>query len=130
MAQFKYGLSYDFHISTDIPDVGAAFDAEAFPDQVKACGADFITWHTRCNQVNANNTRYGKRYSSLQFDTLHAIGEACHRKGIRFSVYFNGCLNDEEVITMESHLECECLPVFAHCLRAALEQVKVRLHPE
>ncbi|MBE6373570.1 MAG: hypothetical protein E7055_16065 [Lentisphaerae bacterium] len=99
MTRFKYGLFYDFHTSTDIPDVGAAFDAEAFTDQVKACGADFLTWHARCNQGNAYyNTRYGKRHPSLQFDLLRAIGQACRRKGIKFSAYFNGHLSDEELI--------------------------------
>ena len=99
MAKFRYGLFYDFHTSTDIPDVGEKFDAEAFTDQVKACGVDFLTWHARCNQGNAYyNTRYGARHPSLQFDMIRAIGEACRRKGITFSAYFNGHLSDEELI--------------------------------
>ena len=99
MTQFRYGLFYDFHTSTDIPDVGAGFDAEAFTDQVKSCGVDFLTWHARCNQGNAYyNTRCGYRHPSLQFDLVRAVGEACRRKGIKFSVYFNGFLSDEELI--------------------------------
>ena len=99
MAQFKYGLFYDFHTSPNIPDVGAAFDAEAFTDQVKACGVDFLTWHARCNQGNAYyNTRCGKRHPSLKFDMIRAISESCRRKGIRFSVYFNGYFSDEELL--------------------------------
>ena len=58
MTKFNYGLFYDFHTSTEIPDVGADFDVEAFTDQVKSCGVDFITCHARCNQGNAYyNTR-------------------------------------------------------------------------
>ena len=60
MAKFKYGLFYDFHTPTTIPDVGAKFDVEAFTDQVKSCGVDFLTWHARCNQGNAYyNTKLG-----------------------------------------------------------------------
>lgn len=99
MAEFKYSLFYDFHTSSEIPDVGAKFDAEAFTDQVKSCGVDFLTWHARCNQGSAYyDTRYGTRHPSLQFDMIRAIGEACRRKGIRFSVYFNGYYSDEELI--------------------------------
>ena len=100
MAQFKYGLFYDFHTSTDIPDVGANFDAEAFTDQVKSCGVDFLTWHARCNQGNAYyDTRFGARHPSLRFDMIRAIGEACRRKEIKISAYFNGHLSDEELIS-------------------------------
>ena len=99
MAKFKYALFYDFHTATDIPDVGAKFDAEAFTDQVKACGVDFLTWHARCNQGNAYyDTRYGERHPSLKFDLFGKIAESCHRKGIRISAYFNGGLSDEELL--------------------------------
>ena len=98
-AKFQYGLFYDFHTSTDIPDVGTKFDAEAFTDQVKSCGVDFLTWHARCNQGNAYyNTRFGQRHPSLGFDMVRTVGEACRRKGIKFSVYFNAYLSDEELI--------------------------------
>ena len=99
MVKFKYGLFYDFHTSAEIPDVGAKFDAEALTDQIKACGVDFLTWHARCNQGNAYyDTRFGQRHPSLQFDMVHTIGEACRRKKIKFSVYFNGYFSDEELL--------------------------------
>ncbi|MBO4303149.1 MAG: hypothetical protein J6A21_01045 [Lentisphaeria bacterium] len=99
MTKFKYALFFDFHTSTEIPDVGKTFDAEAFTDQVKSCGVDFITWHARCNQGNAYyDTRCGKRHPSLKFDMIRSIGEACRRKGIKFSVYFNGYFSDEELL--------------------------------
>ena len=99
MAKFKYGLFYDFHTPTTIPDVGAKFDVEAFTDQVKSCGVDFLTWHARCNQGNAYyNTKLGLRHPSLRFDLIRELGESCRRKGILLSVYFNGHLSDEELI--------------------------------
>ncbi len=99
MAKFKYGLFYDFHTAATLPDVGERFDVEAFTDQVKSCGVDFLTWHARCNQGNAYyDTKIGKRHPSLQFDLIRALGEACRRKGIRLSVYFNGHLSDEELL--------------------------------
>ena len=107
MAKFKYGLFYDFHTPTTIPDVGAKFDVEAFTDQVKSCGVDFLTWHARCNQGNAYyNTKLGLRHPSLRFDLIRELGESCRRKGILLSVYFNGHLSDEELIhhrTMDTH---------------------------
>ena len=108
MAKFQYGLFYDFHTSADIPDVGEKFDVEAFTDQVKSCGVDFITWHARCNQGNAYyDTRVGHRHPSLRFDMVRAIGEACLRKGIKFSVYFNGSLSDEELILHRDWMSIE-----------------------
>ena len=91
MAEFRYALFYDFHTMTTVPDVGAGFNTEEFTDQVKSCGVDFLTWHARCNQGNAYyDTKEGARHPSLQFDMIRELGEACRRKGIRFSVYFNG----------------------------------------
>lgn len=108
MKKFKYGLFYDFHTSVEIPDVGANFDAEKFTDQVKSCGVDFITWHARCNQGNAYyNTRCGQRHPSLKFDMIRAIGEACRKKGIKFSVYFNGYFSDEELLSHREWMSIE-----------------------
>ena len=108
MTNFKYGLFFDFHTSTEIPDVGESFDAEAFTDQLKSCGVDFITWHARCNQGNAYyNTRYGQRHPSLRFDMIRAIGEACRRKGIRLSAYFNSYFSDEELLRHRDWMSIE-----------------------
>ena len=76
MAEFRYALFYDFHTMTTVPDVGAKFDAEAFTDQVKSCGVDFLTWHARCNQGNAYyNTREGVRHPSA--DLFHLRNTHC-----------------------------------------------------
>ena len=86
MAKFKYGLFYDFHTPTTIPDVGAKFDVEAFTDQVKSCGVDFLTWHARCNQGNAYyNTKLGLRHPSLRFDLIRELGESCRRRRRTFA---------------------------------------------
>ena len=99
MAKFKYGLFYDFHTLTTIPDVGARFDVEKFTDNVKACGVDFLTWHARCNQGNAYyNTKIGSRHPSLKSDLFGDIARSCRRKGIRLSAYMNGSLSDEEAL--------------------------------
>ena len=116
MTKFKYALFFDFHTSTEIPDVGKTFDAEAFTDQVKSCGVDFITWHARCNQGNAYyDTRCGKRHPSLTFDMIRSIGEACRRKGIRFSVYFNGYFSDEELLQHRDWMSIEIKGDAYHC---------------
>ncbi len=99
MKKFNYALFYDFHTPATIPDVGVDFDAEAFTDQVKECGVDFLTWHARCNQGSAYyDTKFGTKHPSLKFDMIRELGEACHRKGITLSVYFNGHLSDEELM--------------------------------
>lgn len=99
MARFKYGLFYDFHTSTTIPDVGANFDVEKFTDEVKSCGVDFLTCHARCNQGNAYyDTSIGMRHPSLKFDMFGDLAKACRRKGIKLSAYMNGSLSDEELI--------------------------------
>ncbi len=99
MANFKYALFYDFHTLATNPEVGVNFDADAFTDQMKSCGVDFLTFHARCNQGNAYyNTKIGKRHPSLKFDLIKELSEACHKKGIALSLYFNGHLSEEETL--------------------------------
>ena len=112
MHKFKYALFYDFHTSTTNPDVGKGFDIEAFTDQVQACGVDFLTWHARCNQGNAYfNTQEGERHPALEYDMIRQLGDACHRKGIKLSVYFNGSMSDEEFI---KHRDWMCILKTGH----------------
>ncbi len=99
MEKIKYALLYDFHTMATFPELGKAFDAEAFTEQLRSCGVDFLTWHARCNQGNAYyNTEVGRRHPSLEFDLVRELCECCHRKGIRIRLYFNGQLSDEELI--------------------------------
>lgn len=99
MAKFKYALFYDFHTPVNIPEVGNNFDVEAFTEQIKSCKVDFLTWHARCNQGGAYyDTEVGIKHPALKSDLIREIGESCRRKGITFSVYFNGHLSDEELI--------------------------------
>ena len=99
MAIFDYALFYDFHTLATNPDVGKNFDVEAFTDQVKSCGVDFLTFHARCNQGNAYyNTEIGTRHPSLTYDLIGKLCDSCKRKNIRLSLYFNGHLSEEETL--------------------------------
>lgn len=142
MAKFKYALFYDFHTMATNPEVGVNFDAEAFTDQISSCGVDFLTFHARCNQGNAYyNTKIGTRHPSLKFDLIRELSEACWRKNITLSLYFNAHLSEEEMLAhlewadvpfqMEQRLKCKDSPFFRqicynsgfgdHLLKMALE---------
>lgn len=109
--QFNYALFYDFHTLVTVPEVGKTFDAEAFTDQVKACGVDFLTFHARCNQGSAYyNTKIGKRHPSLTYDLIGQLCSACKRKGIKLSLYFNGHLSEEETIAHPEWLDVPMAP--------------------
>ena len=109
MAIFDYALFYDFHTLATNPDVGKNFDVEAFTDQVKSCGVDFLTFHARCNQGNAYyNTSIGTRHPSLTYDLIGKLCDSCKRKGIRLSLYFNGHLSEEETL---AHPEWSDVPM-------------------
>ena len=98
-SSIKYSFFFDFHTPAAVPSVGEKFDAEKFTAQLEDCGVDFLTCHARCNRGNAYyNTGFGKRHPGLKFDLIRELGEACRRKGIRFSVYFNAHLSEEEMI--------------------------------
>ena len=95
----KYSFFFDFHTPLAVPAVGDRFDAEKLTDQLLACGVDFLTCHARCNRGHAYyDTQIGRRHPHLHFDLIRQLGEACRRKGIRFSVYFNAHLSEEEMI--------------------------------
>jgi hypothetical protein len=87
----KYCLFYDNHTLKACPDVGAAFDVEAFTDRIKRCGIDYLTFHARCDQGMAYyNTKIGTRHPSLGYDLFGKIAGACKRKGIALTAYFSG----------------------------------------
>ncbi len=96
---FKYALFYDFHTPVTIPGVCSKFDVEAFTDQLLRCKVDFLTWHVRCNQGGAYySTRTGIQHPGLDHDFFGKLAEACKRKNIRLSAYFNAGLSDEELL--------------------------------
>ena len=95
----NYALFFDNHTPFDIPGVGSFFDAEAFTDQLKRCGVDFLGFHARCNQGFAYyDTGIGIRHPSLRRDLFGEIAECCRRKGIRLTAYLNGGLSQEETL--------------------------------
>lgn len=93
----KYCLFYDNHTMKTVPDVGKTFDVEAFTDNIRNCGVDYLVFHARCNQGLAYyNTRIGTRHPSLQYDLFGKLAEACQRKGIALGAYFNAGISSEE----------------------------------
>ncbi len=93
----SYSLFFDNHTSAACPDVGAAFDADAYVVAFEACGVDFVTFHARCNQGFAYYpTEIGTPHPSLQRDLFGELVLASHQRGIRVSAYFNGGLSHEE----------------------------------
>jgi hypothetical protein len=93
----KYALFYDNNTMTACPDVGGDFDVEAFTDRIKGCGVDYLTFHVRCDQGMAYyDTKIGTRHPSLKYDLFGKLAEACQRKGIALTAYFNGGISSEE----------------------------------
>jgi len=92
-----YCLFYDNHTMPACPDVGENFDAETFTDRIKGCGVDFLTFHARCNLGMAYyDTRIGTRHPSLKYDLFGKLADACQRKGIALSAYFNAGISSAE----------------------------------
>ena len=93
----KWCLFYDNHTMAACPDVGAAFDVDAFVAQIKSCGVDFLAFHARCNQGMAYyDTKIGTRHPSLRYDLFEKLAAACQREGIALSAYFNAGLSHDE----------------------------------
>ncbi|MDD4756651.1 MAG: beta-galactosidase trimerization domain-containing protein, partial [Prolixibacteraceae bacterium] len=95
--QPRYCLFYDNNTMAAFPDMGENFDVEAFTDRIKRCGADHLVFHVRCDQGMAYyNTEIGIRHPSLKFDLFGEIADACQRKGIALTAYFNGGISSAE----------------------------------
>jgi len=93
----RYCLFYDNHTMPACPDVGSEFDIEVFTDRIKDCGVDFLTFHARCNLGMAYyDTKRGIKHPSLKYDLFGQLAEACKRKGIKISAYFNGGISSAE----------------------------------
>ncbi|MBR7145566.1 MAG: hypothetical protein IKD10_11580 [Lentisphaeria bacterium] len=96
---FKYALFYDFHTPVTVPGVLKEFDVEGFTDQLVRCKVDFLTWHARCNQGGAYYpTKIGIPHPGLDYDFFGKLAEACKRKNIRLSAYFNAGVSSEELL--------------------------------
>ena len=93
----KYALFFDNHTMPSFPDMGKNFDVEAFTDQLKRCGVDYVTFHARDNMGNAYyDTKIGIEQPSLTYDLFGKLAESCHRKGIAIGAYLNGGLSEAE----------------------------------
>lgn len=95
----KWAIFYDVHTMPAFPDMGKGFDADKFTDRIKDCGVDYIVFHARCNLgVAYYNTEVGIRHPSLTYDLFGKLAEACVKKDIAISAYFNVGLSHEEAL--------------------------------
>ena len=97
----KYAMFFDMHTMQACPDVGHAFDAQEFAEQLKNAGVELVGFHAKCNQGFCYfNTKTGIRHPSLPEgkDLFGEVVSACDRQGIRVSAYFNCGLSNEDAI--------------------------------
>lgn len=82
-------IHMDFHTSPDIPDIGSAFDADAFATMLKEARVESINLFAKCH--------HGMYYYPTEMGTVHPglacenlLGkqlEACRTQGINAFVY-------------------------------------------
>ena len=97
----EYAMFFDMHTMQACPDVGHAFDAQEFAEQLKHTGVDLVGFHAKCNQGFCYfNTKTGIRHPSLPEgkDLFGEVVSACNRRGIQVSAYFNCGLSNEDAI--------------------------------
>ena len=95
--KFRHAVHFDFHTSPGIENILENFDAEKFADQLAAAHVEYINMAARCNMgFSCYNTKVGKKYPGLgDRDPLKEILDACHKRGIGVTAYFNIGLNHE-----------------------------------
>ncbi len=95
--KFGRAIHFDFHTSPGIDNILANFDAEKFADQLAAAHLEYINMAARCNMgFSYYNTKVGKKYPGLgERDPLKEILDACHKRNIGVTAYFNIGLNHE-----------------------------------
>ena len=88
---FGRALHFDFHTSPGVENIMARFDAEHFAAQLAEAKVEYINMAARCNMgYSYYNTKVGKKYPGLgERDLLGEIIEACHKRGIGVTAYFN-----------------------------------------
>lgn len=99
MKKPEFILFFDNHTQHDCYDVGHNFNAENFADNLVKIGADYIGFHARCNQGFAYyDTKIGTRHPSLRegHDLFGEVVEACKKRNIGVSAYFNCGLSNED----------------------------------
>lgn len=99
MHKVRYALFYDNHTQQENPDVGRDFDADAFAEEIRKCGVDYVTFHARCNVGMAYyDTKIGTRHPSLKYDLFGKLAEACRRRNIALTAYLNGGISTVEAV--------------------------------
>ncbi len=95
--KFRRAIHYDFHTSPGIENIFKNFDAEKFADQLSAAHVEYINMAARCNMgFSYYNTKVGKKYPGLgDRDPIKEIIEACHKRGIGVTAYFNVGIDHE-----------------------------------
>ncbi|MCX5659188.1 MAG: alpha-L-fucosidase [Planctomycetota bacterium] len=85
-------IHLDFHTGPAIPDVGAAFDAEAFASMLDEARVNSVTLFAKCHHGHLYyDTKHESRHPGLAkgHDFLAEQIEACRRRGIRTPIYLS-----------------------------------------
>ena len=85
-------IHLDFHTSPAIPDVGAAFDADAFAETMRRAHVNSVTVFAKCHHGHLYyETFRPERHPSLQPGAalLEQQVEALHTRGIRAPIYLS-----------------------------------------
>ena len=89
-------LHFDFHTMPGIKDIFKNFDAEKFAEDLKNARVRYINFFARCNiGFSYYNTKIGIKYPGLERDILKEVLDACHKRNIGVTAYFNAGLNHE-----------------------------------
>ena len=85
-------IHLDFHTGPDIPDVGAAFDAEVFGEMLEEARVNSITLFAKCHHgMLYHATKHPARHPALPkgLDLLGEQLEVCRQRGIRAPIYLS-----------------------------------------
>ena len=85
-------IHLDFHTGPDIPDVGEAFDAEAFAERLAAARVNSVTLFAKCHHGHLYHaTRHPARHPGLKpgLDLLGKQIEALRKRDIRAPIYLS-----------------------------------------
>ncbi len=87
----------DFHTMPGIYDFGAEFDAEAFAQTLADAHVEYVNLFAKCNLGFCYfDTAVGTRYPTMKGDLFGSMLQACRKRGIRVSAYFNVGLSHQQ----------------------------------
>ena len=95
--KFGRAMHFDFHTSPGVEHIFGNFDAEKFAEQLASAHIEHVNLTARCNMgYSYYNTKVGKKYPGLgDRDPFKEMLDACHKRGIGVTAYFNVGLNHE-----------------------------------